>query len=1113
MNSNYDLLISKINEFTQKFYLNKLLRGSIYAAALLLALYLCLFVFVYYTHPGVGTKTFLFFSFILIALISIYFWMLRPALSYFRLGEKLSKEQAADLIGSHFSHVKDKLLNTLQLKSLADQNPANSQLILAGIDQKISELRPIPFTSAIRLNDNRKHVKYLLFPFSVILLIVVIAPAIWREGTTGLIQYDKVILPKAPFEFELMNKKQLFSQGEDVTINLRMKGNEIPQDVYVSDGINTYKLEKESSTRFNYTFKNVQKNKELQFTAGGFESQTFVIEVKPRPSVLSVQAKLQYPAYLNKSTETVANAGDLLLPEGTLVAWKITTENSSELSFILGNTPHVLEGQSNSFSFSSKLKDNIGYRILPRNQFVNSKDSLSHQVTVIKDAHPSINVIETADSLSSKVLYFSGNISDDHGFSALRLKFNIRENGQIKSSVSKSISVKKEQLEQSFFFLWSLTEAAVKPGQVVEYYFEVADNDGVNGPKIAKSDIKTLDVPTPKQIAEKIDQGSTALKQKMEKAIKLASNVEKDSKKLAETLLDKKQLSFDDKKQVEQLLQKQKELEEAVKEIKALNEKNTFEKEENNAIKQELAEKQKQIDNLFNNVLDEKTKELLEKLQRMMDDNNKNQTQNELSKMQMDNKSLKNELDRILELYKQLEFEQNLQQNIDKLDELAKKQQELAKKTAEKAEKELKSPSSDKSNTEQLKQEQQQLSSDFEDLKKEMDKLDQKNQEMERPNSFKKPEQQSKSIQEKQKAGENKLNQNNKKEAAQQQQKAGDEMEQLAREMKEMQEESESMENNVNAKDLRQLLENLLNTSFDQEKVMMNLRNMSSSDPLYTANVQKQRSIKDNMKTIADSLFSLSKRVPQIETTVNEEMQQINFNMDKSLENLGERNTSAANRNQQYAMTSINNLSLMLNEALEQLQNMQKNAKSGKGKKQNMQQLQKMQQQLNESMQKAREQMQKSGNQGTVPKGQMSQEFSKMAQQQQMIREALQKINRTDNKDGKGKLGDLNKAIEDMKATERDLVNKKLQQETMNRQKDLMTKLLDAEKAELEQDEDSKRESKAAKDFPASYQQLMDKFRKTQQSETEWLQKLPPNLNEYYKTKIAEYFKLLNLPK
>ena len=75
----------------------------------------------------------------------------------------------------------------------------------------------------------------------------------------------------------------------------------------------------------------------------------------------------------------------------------------------------------------------------------------------------------------------------------------------------------------------------------------------------------------------------------------------------------------------------------------------------------------------------------------------------------------------------------------------------------------------------------------------------------------------------------------------------------------------------------------------------------------------------------------------------------------------------------------------------------------------------------------------------------------------------------------------------------------KIAEETMNRQKNLMTKLLDADKAQREQDEDSKRESNAAKEFPPSYKQLLEKFKKEQQSETDLIQKLPPNLNYYYK--------------
>ncbi|RZL19077.1 MAG: hypothetical protein EOO96_26395, partial [Pedobacter sp.] len=133
MSNNYNLLLQKINEFTRKFYLNKLLRGSIYAAALILTLYLFLFVWIFYSYPSIATKTLLFYSYVAVSLIAILFWIVKPALSYFKLNKTLSLEEAANLIGNHFFNVKDRLLNTLQLKELADNSPQNSALILAGI--------------------------------------------------------------------------------------------------------------------------------------------------------------------------------------------------------------------------------------------------------------------------------------------------------------------------------------------------------------------------------------------------------------------------------------------------------------------------------------------------------------------------------------------------------------------------------------------------------------------------------------------------------------------------------------------------------------------------------------------------------------------------------------------------------------------------------------------------------------------------------------------------------------------------------------------------------------------------------------------------------------------
>lgn len=1107
MGNNYNLLVEKINEFTRKFYLNKLLRGSIYASATILSLYVCLFIYTYYAFPTITVKTILFFLFLAISLIVISIWILIPTLFYLKINKNLSLEEAANLIGNHFFQVKDRLLNTLQLKNLAENSPQNNALILAGIDQKISELKPIPFSNAVNLSANKKHIKYIFLPLAIIFFIAIIAPAILKEGTANFIKYDKEVLPKAPFQFVVLNKGLTVTQGDDLTIKLKLTGDEFPQDIYLEDGANSYKLEKEDISNFSYSFKNIQKSKVIRFSGGGFSSNGYTIAVNQRASLLNLSATLVYPAYLNRKSEEVSNVNDLLLPEGTKVSWRFKTEHSETINFILADKSYLLAVKNDRADFNAVIKQNADYKIVPKNTTSGKADSLLHQLTVIKDQFPSILVIETPDSISNKALYFTGSIADDYGFSSLKFKYQIKEKEKIISTGSKSIAIKNTQIENNFFYFWDLNTVTVKENQFVEYFFEVADNDGVNGAKVSRSELKTYKAPSKKDIAEQISEGNQSLKEKMESTIKLANAVEKESKKLSESILDKKQLNFEDKKQIEQLLAKQKLLEEAVKDIKAQNEKNNFNKQENNLLTEELKEKQQKIDDLFNNVLDEKTKELLQKLQKLMEQNNKDQTREELSKMQMDNKSLKNELDRILELYKQLEFEQNLQNKIERLKEMAQQQRELAKQSADK-----------QKSVSDLKEKQDQLQSNFKDLKKELQQLDKQNQLLERPNDYKNPEVETSEIEKNQQESKEQLAKNNKQQAAENQEQAGKQMQDLADKMQQQQQSGAEEENKVSAQELRKLLENLLVTSFEQEKVMLALRRMGAADPGYVAQAQKQNMIRDNMKTIADSLFSLSKRVPQIESTVSTEVEKINFHLEKAIDLLGDRRTAEANRSQQFAMTSVNNLALLMNEALAQLQNAMKNAKSGKGgkgqQKQGMQALQKMQEQLNKSMQQARDKMQQQGgNMGTAPKGQMSKEFAEMAQQQQAIREALEKINKENNKDGKGSLGNLNQAIQEMKQSELDLVNKRITQETINRQKNLMVKLLDAEKAQREQDQDSKRESEAARQFPPSYQHMLEKFNKSMKSESELIQKLPPNLNYYYKNKVAEYFKLLNSPK
>jgi len=1102
---NYVYLINKIDGFIRKYYLNKVVKGSIFLVSSMFVAYIIVTTVEYFGHFDPNVRSILFYSFIAGNLFVITAYILIPLLSYFRLGKTLSHEQASAIIGQHFAPVKDKLLNTLQLKKLSYSNPEQRSLIDASINQKIADLRPVPFTAAIHLKENRKYLKYAVAPMAVIVFIFFASPSILSESTERLINHNKRFIKKAPFSFEILNKNLSAVQGSDYTLMVKLNGNEIPSELYLEDGINTFKLNKENIIRFNYTFKNLQKSKKIRLRGGEFSSINYLLEVKARPTIINFEVFIEYPAYLNKRNEVFENSGDITIPEGSKINWKFKAQNSEQLDIKIDNKRFMLgQADDNVFVFTHQAIKDLIYTVKPINKGIDSSQSVSYQLRVIPDLTPAIEVNERQDSLNNKQLYFVGQINDDHGFS--KLTFNYRLLSQDSENkvkpIIKSIVFDKNALQSNFLHTWNATEAGAEAGEEVEYYFEVFDNDGVNGPKVSRSAIKTLKLPSEKEVAEQLEKNTQQIKEKMEQAIKKSIQVDKEAKKLNQDLLNKTNLSYEEKKQVENLLKKQNELEELVKDIQKENKQNQFEQNEEN---EQILEKQKQIENLFNNVLDEKTREILKNIEKLLDKNNNNQTREELSKMQMDNKSLQKELDRILELYKQLEFDQKLSEAIEKLGELAKDQESLSEKSLEK-----------NTDTQKLKDEQNVLREKFNELKSELNKLEQKNEDLEQKNNYENPEKEQQQIEQQQKESAQNLEKKDQKKAAQNQKQAASKMNELAKKLEKMQEEEEEKESEVNAKELREVLENLLISSFDQEKTMQEVRSIGTSDPGYVLQTQKQKDIQINLKMIEDSLYSLSKKVPQIQSVVNKEIQTINLNVSKAIESLGERRTAEANRNQQFAMTSINNLALMLNEALEQLQQSQQNSKpGGKGKKkQSLSQLSKMQEQLNKNMQKARDEMQKQGQQAPGQQGNrsgsMSEQLAKMAREQQMIRQAMQEINRLENKDGKAGLGNLDKLVKEMEQTETDLVNKKIKQETLTRQQEILSKLLEADKAEREREEDQKRESREGNNQAPINSIILQDYIKIKQKETDLLKTVPPSLNSFYKIKVGDYFKFLN---
>jgi hypothetical protein len=170
-------------------------------------------------------------------------------------------------------------------------------------------------------------------------------------------------------------------------------------------------------------------------------------------------------------------------------------------------------------------------------------------------------------------------------------------------------------------------------------------------------------------------------------------------------------------------------------------------------------------------------------------------------------------------------------------------------------------------------------------------------------------------------------------------------------------------------------------------------------------------------------------------------------------------------KSQQYIMTSMNDLALLLSEILQQMENSSMSgsgsggdskSKPGEGSS-GMQSLEQMQKQLEEQLKG----LQQGKKPGQGKKG-YSESLVRMAAKQAAIRQKLQEYQ--DGMKKSGKLGDkgLNEAIKMMEQNERDIINKNVTRQTIMRQQQIQTRLLRAKNAELEREKEEKRESKTA---------------------------------------------------
>lgn len=1096
-------LENELKRFARKYYLNIFLQRLALFVLFAFALVFLVSYVEYAFWMGSGARRAIFFSGTGLLLLFFIRFLSGPLIEFVGFRKSLSDRDFALIVGKHFSDIDDKILNTLELNS--DEKLVYSRdLILASIQQKISQIRLKDFKFALNRKKTLRRMPYLFVPLILFAIMSFSLPDLLIDPLKRISNFSEEYSKPTPFEFIILNSSMSVAQNSDFELQVRLKGNEIPEELFVEYNSVQKRMSLNENNVFVYRFNNIKDNVEFRLSADSYYSDSYSIDVYKKPVIVQYNLKCTYPVYTGKQQEIFSNVSQVVVPRGTNISISVLTRDADNLHVFSESVEWKAKRNDRYWNIARSFLTSTSITMFTSNARIAASDSLDFNIEVLPDEYPKIYVDENVDSMAFMYRYFNGSISDDYGLTKLEFVYRLNREKFVKDTLI-SIAIDPMYNEQEFYNAFDFSVLGLRSGDRLEYFFRIYDNDAVSGAKSSKSRVFVFNMPNEDEIDKYIDQKADQMENELSQLYNDAASVQKEMEKLLNDLKYKNKFSWEEKERIANVLEKEKDIEERLNKVNQENKSQLQLEEQFGKNNKDLYEKQRQINELMEDVMSDELREMLNQLEELMKLEDKNLKQN-LEQMQKDNEDMLQNMDRTIELYKHLKAEKDLEELIQDLDKLGQKEIDESQ-----------------SDSEELRSEkQEELNDQFDKLQEAVDSLNSLNKDLEDPFNLDGLEEKMQKIDSTMQEASDQLEKGKMKKGSSSQKSAGEQMQELSEQLSamKMQMEKENLGEDILV--VREILENLIQTSFDQEALMKSLLNTRIADPKYLELIRKQKLINDNFIVIRDSLVAIGKRQPMVKNVINEELNKIMYHGERGMDFIQKRQTVGAGTEQQFSLMSMNNLALLLADALKEMQNamnqqMKSNGssqcknsgnnpgdKSGKkpGEKPSAKSMRELQEQLNQQMEALQKQMQESG--GSTPG--MSEQLAKMAAQQEMIRKALQEYQQQLNSEQAGSGSPLNKPIEDMEKTEEDLVNKNLNLETLQRQKEILTRLLESEKAEMERDLDEKRESNEANFINNGNPVQFFKYNSLKRRNgTELLKTVPPNLNPFYKQKVSEY--------
>jgi|GEM_PF-2310465 len=785
-------------------------------------------------------------------------------------------------------------------------------------------------------------------------------------------------------------------------------------------------------------------------------SPVYRISVRDLPRASGFRIHYEYPAYCGLASEASnAITGDLVAPRGTRARVEVLLNRNVDKAALQFEGKGALAGELGErlARFAVPVHADGRYRVQltdPRGRHV---DLGPYDVKSIPDRPPTVTILSPGpveDVTHDMSATLVAGATDDYGVKKVLLRYRVRDGASIVETLHEE---KDGTRELAVRYEWPLGSFNLLPGEEVQYEVGATDGDQVDGPQTTWSETRTLRFPSAAEILSSVEHQQDESVATLEDAIRNAKALQEKSEEMARDLGRTKELPWEKGQDIQKTLEGQKALREQIDKVAEKLGQDADKLSQSRAMNAELVQKLNELHQLLSQLHDQSIMRAMQSVQDALKKMSPQDLERAMQNMKLTQEDVVKSLEKTIELLKQIKMEEKLEAASERAADMARRQLALNDSLARAGKpSEMKDLAKGQKDISEMSREQRAALDSLAGELQQMDKESAKEAEEQRDKLQDLYPIFNKSIQS--------MQESMKQDAQQSTQDLEHQLEEMRDAMSKMKEDFVFRRKNDVGRKMDEAIADLLEIS-DAQKDLLN-------DPKSDAGqrASTQQGLEETTEGAANRIGELSKKTLFITPDVTQAVGRALSNQKNAVGRYSLEDMIGGLVSSKEATIALNQAAAALLRGRDSMAS----AKSSTGMQEAMQMMQSLagdQQQLNgQALSMLPGGQGQQGQEGRLTPDQAG-ALTRMAAEQEAIRQGLQQAMDKLGQGG-GTLGQLGQTGEDMKKVAEDLRGGRLNQQTVDLQQRILSRLLDAPRSVEKRDYSRRRTSRPGVDVVRS---------------------------------------------